>query len=55
MGIIQIKGVPDKLHNRFKAACALEGVNMTEKIIELMDKYLDRKQVERLAKEREGK
>ncbi len=40
MGIIQIKGVPDELHNEFKAACALEGVNMTEKIIELMDRHL---------------
>ncbi len=40
MGIIQIKGVPDELHNRFKATCALEGVNMTEKIIELMGAYL---------------
>ncbi len=53
MGIIQIKGVPDELHNRFKAECALEGVNMTEKIIGLIEGHL--KQVERLKKEREGK
>jgi plasmid stability protein len=36
MAVLNLKGIPDDLRNRFKAVCAQRGKSMTEEIIRLM-------------------
>jgi antitoxin component of RelBE/YafQ-DinJ toxin-antitoxin module len=38
MAVINLKDIPDKLRNEFKAVCALEGIAMKEAIIKFMEK-----------------
>jgi len=42
--IIQIRDVPADLHHAFKGACAIEGVSMRKKLIELMREYVERQE-----------
>ena len=44
MAVIQIESVPDELHRAFKSACAAEGVNMKEKLLELMGEYVEQQE-----------
>lgn len=47
MAVIQIESVPDELHRAFKSACAAEGVNMKEKLLELMGNYVEQREKEK--------
>lgn len=42
--VINLRNVPDDLHSRLKAACALENVTMQEKIVELIREYLKKQE-----------
>jgi hypothetical protein len=42
MATLNLRGVPDQLRNQFKAACALQGKTITEVMIELMKKEVER-------------
>ena len=44
MAVIQIESVPDDLHRAFKSACAAEGSNMKEKLLELMREYVEQQE-----------
>jgi len=39
---MNLRGVPDDLRNQFKAVCALQAKTMTEVIIELMRKEVEK-------------
>jgi hypothetical protein len=34
--------IPDKLHKRFKAVCALEGIDMTTVIVKIVEEYVEK-------------
>jgi hypothetical protein len=42
MATLNLRGVPDELRNQFKALCALQGKNMTDVLIELMRKEVEK-------------
>ena len=44
MGNFLIKRVPDELHRSFKAACAIEGIAMREKVMELIREYVEKQE-----------
>ncbi|MDA2916824.1 hypothetical protein MYX64_08310 [Nitrospinae bacterium AH_259_B05_G02_I21] len=44
MAVIQIESIPDELHRSFKAACAVEGISMKDKLLELMREYVDKQE-----------
>ena len=43
MPVINLRNVPDDLKNQFKAVCAEQGKNMTEVLIELMKKEVEKR------------
>jgi len=42
MATVNLRGVPEELRNQFKAACALQGKTITEVLIELMRKEVEK-------------
>jgi porphobilinogen deaminase len=42
MAVLTLKDVPNDLRNQFKAACALQGKNMREAILDFMRKEVER-------------
>ena len=44
MRVINLRNVPDELHGRLKAFCALENVTMQDKIVELIREYVERQE-----------
>lgn len=44
MRVLNIRTVPDDLHSRFKAQCALENVTMTDKVVELIQAYVEQQE-----------
>jgi metal-responsive CopG/Arc/MetJ family transcriptional regulator len=34
--------IPDELHKRFKAICALEGKEMTEVVVRIVQEYVEK-------------
>jgi len=47
MRVINLRNVPDDLHSRLKAVCALENVTMQDKIVELIREYVEKKERKR--------
>ena len=50
MRVLNIRTVPEDLHSRFKAKCALENVSMTDKVVELIQAYVEREGKKRAKK-----
>jgi hypothetical protein len=44
MGTLNLRNVPPDLRNKFKAACAAKGKNMTEVIVEYMKREVEKRQ-----------
>ncbi|MDA2916743.1 hypothetical protein MYX64_07900 [Nitrospinae bacterium AH_259_B05_G02_I21] len=44
MRVITIRRVPDNLHSRFKALCALENISIQGKVVELIQAYVEREE-----------
>jgi plasmid stability protein len=44
MKALNIRNLPDDLHSRFKAACALDNVNMQDKVVELIREYIEKRE-----------
>ena len=42
MVVVYIKNIPDKLRNKFKAACAEKGSNMREELIKYMKEVVEK-------------
>jgi hypothetical protein len=42
MATLNLRGIPDELRNQFKAACALQGKTITEVMMELMRKEVEK-------------
>jgi hypothetical protein len=42
MATINLRDVPDELHNQFKAACALQGKSIREVLIDLMKREVEK-------------
>jgi hypothetical protein len=42
MATVNLRGVPEELRNQFKASCALQGKTITEVLIELMRKEVEK-------------
>ncbi len=42
MAILYLKSIPDNLKNQFKSVCAANGKTMTEEIIRLMKKEVEK-------------
>ena len=50
MKAINLRNVPDELHSRLKAVCALENVTMQDKVVELIRKYVERQEKKKARK-----
>ncbi len=47
MRVLNIRTVPEDLHSRFKAQCALENVSMTDKVVGLIREYVEKQEKKR--------
>lgn len=53
VALFQVRDFPVGLRHSFKVACAIEGVSMREKMIELVGNYVEKK--EKKAKSKTGR
>ena len=47
MRVLNIRTVPEDLHSRFKAQCALENMSMTDKVVGLIREYVEKQEEKR--------